>query len=142
MNDRYHVDFSMERMFLSLIFILRLLNYSLKDKKFVFLYPDKSQSRYAAHNGVFLTVQFEINARFRFSSKKTYIISFESYIIDHYNPLARITNLFLKPLLLCALIFIHEWRYLLLKFNSELNRFLRNFSWHIYILSEFLPEIC
>ena len=37
--------------------------------------------------------------------------------------------------------FIHKWRDLQFKVDSN-DRFLRNFSWQFYLLSEFLPEIC
>ena len=42
------------------------------------------------------------------------------------------------PLILCALIFIHEWRDLQFKVDSE---FFKNFSSQIYLLSEILPDL-
>ena len=38
--------------------------------------------------------------------------------------------------------FIHKWRDLQFKLDSERQISLRNFSWQFYLLSEFLPEIC
>ena len=38
--------------------------------------------------------------------------------------------------------FIHEWQGLQFKVDSERQMFLRNYSWQIYLISDFLPEIC
>ena len=57
------------------------------------------------------------------------------HIIDHFNPLVRITTQLLIPILLCALI---------LYMSAETYRFFcfETFYGFFYLSSEFLPEIC
>ena len=43
--------------------------------------------------------------------------------------------------MLCALIFITEWRDLQFKVDSEQQIFEKFFSWQFYLFSEFLPGI-
>ena len=45
------------------------------------------------------------------------------------------------PLMLCV-NFIHKWRDLQFKVESEWQIYLRTFSWQFYLLSEFLLEVC
>ena len=45
------------------------------------------------------------------------------------------------PFMLCALILYMSGGTYSLKSTSN-DRFSRNFSWHLYLFSEFLPEIC
>ena len=42
-----------------------------------------------------------------------------TYIIGHYNPLVRIIDLVSQPPIWCVLIFIHKWRDLQFKVDSE-----------------------
>ena len=65
------------------------------------------------------------------------------YIIGHYNPSHRISDLVSDTTYVVRANFIHKWRDLQFKVDSEQQIFSRNFSWQFYLLSEeFLPEIC
>ena len=64
------------------------------------------------------------------------------YSIGHYNPSVRIIDLASHTTYVVCANFIHKWRDLQFKVNSERQIFLRHFSWQFYMLSELLPEIC
>ena len=59
-----------------------------------------------------------------------------TYMIDHYTLLVRITIQFLTPLNVVCSGGTYSLK------STPNYRFLRNFSWKFYLLSEFLPEIC
>ena len=65
-----------------------------------------------------------------------------TYIIGHYNPLVRIIDLVSHNTYVVCVSFIHKWRDLQFKVDSEQQIFLRKFSWQFYLLAEFLPEFC
>ena len=54
-----------------------------------------------------------------------------TYIIGHYNPSVRITGLVSHTTYVVCVNFIHKWRDLQFKVDSERHIFLRNFSWHL-----------
>ena len=63
-------------------------------------------------------------------------------IIGHYNPSVRITGLVSHTTYVVCVNFIHKWRDLQFKIDSERKIFWETFLWQFYLLSEFLPEIC
>ena len=65
-----------------------------------------------------------------------------TYIVGHYNPSVRIFDLVSHTTYVVCVNFIHKWRDLQFKVDSERQIFLRNFPWQFYLLSVFLPEIC
>ena len=79
--------------------------------------------------------------------RKSYITGYPftyiyTYIIKHYNPSVRIIDPVSHTNYVVCVNFIHKWRDLQFKVDSEQQIFLRNFSWQFYLLSELLPEIC
>ena len=60
-----------------------------------------------------------------------YKINLHTYIIGHYNPSARIIDLVSNTTYVVCVNFIHKWRDLHFKVDSERQIFLRNFSWHL-----------
>ena len=65
-----------------------------------------------------------------------------THIIGHYNPSVRIIDLVSHTTYVVCVNFMHKWRDLQFKVDPERQIFLRKFSWHSYLLSEYLPEIC
>ena len=65
-----------------------------------------------------------------------------TYIIGHYNPSVRIIDLVSHTTYVVCVNFIHKWRDLQFKVDSERQICLRNFSWQFYLLSNILTEIC
>ena len=76
--------------------------------------------------------------------KKAVVIDthIHTYIIGHYNPSVSIIDLVSHTTYAACVNFIHKWRDLQFKADSERQIFLRNFSRQIYLLLEFFPEIC
>ena len=66
--------------------------------------------------------------------------TYNTYTIIRYKPSVKITPYFLTPLMLCVLIlYMSGGTY---SFRSALkDKFVRNFSWQIDLLSDVLPEI-
>ena len=54
-----------------------------------------------------------------------------TYIIGHYNPSVRIIDLVSHTTYVVCVNFMHKWRGLQFKVDSEQQIFLRNFSWHL-----------
>ena len=65
-----------------------------------------------------------------------------TYIIGHYNPSVRIIDLVSHATYVVCVNFIHQWRDLQFKVDSERQIFWETFHRNFYLLSEFLPEIC
>ena len=66
----------------------------------------------------------------------------DTYIIGPYNSSVRIIVLVSHTTYVLCFNFIHKWRDLKFKIDSEPEIFLKNFSWQFYLLLDFLPEIC
>ena len=56
-------------------------------------------------------------------------ILYTTYIIGHYNPSVRMIDLVSHTTYVVCVNFIHKWRQLQFKVDSERQIFLRNFSW-------------
>ena len=69
----------------------------------------------------------------------TYI---HTYIIGHYNPSVRIIELVSHTTYVVCVNFIHKWRDLQFKVDSERQIFWETFHGNFFLLSEFFPEIC
>ena len=67
---------------------------------------------------------------------------FQTYLIGHCNPSVRIIDLVSHTTYVVCVNFIDNWRDLQFLKSTPNDRFLRSFSWQIYLLSGFLPEIC
>ena len=65
-----------------------------------------------------------------------------TYIIGHYNPSVRIIDLVSHTTYVVSVNFIHKWRDLQFKVDSERQMFWETFHGNFYLISEFLPEIC
>ena len=66
-----------------------------------------------------------------------------TYIIGHYNPSVRIIDRVSHTTYVVCVNFIHKWRQLQFKGDSERQIFRETFHGNFYLLpSEFLPEIC
>ena len=65
-----------------------------------------------------------------------------TYIIDHYNPSVRIIDLVSHITYVVCVNFIHKWRDLQFKVDSERQIFWETFHGNFYLLSDILPEIC
>ena len=65
-----------------------------------------------------------------------------TYIIDHYKPSVRIIDLVSHTTYVMCVNFIHKWRYLQFKVDSERQIFWETFHDNFNLLSEFFPEIC
>ena len=65
-----------------------------------------------------------------------------TYIIGHYNPSVWIIDLVSHTTYVVCVYFIHKWRDLQFKVNSERQIFWETFHGNFYLLLEFLPEIC
>ena len=65
-----------------------------------------------------------------------------TYIISHYNPSVRIIDLVSHAAYIVCVNFIHKWRDLQFKVDSERQIFWETFHGSFNLLSEFLPEIC
>ena len=76
------------------------------------------------------------------ASVYTTIFFLHTYIIGHYNPSVRIIDLVSHTTYVKCVNFIHKWRDLQFKVDSERQIFWETFSWQFYLLSEFFPEIC
>ena len=57
--------------------------------------------------------------------------TYYTYIIGHYNPSVRVIDLVSHTTYVVCVNFIHKWRDLPFKVDSERQIFLRNFSWHL-----------
>ena len=68
--------------------------------------------------------------------------STQTYIIVHYNLSVRNIDLVSHTTNFVCVNFIHKWRELQFKVDSERQIYLKNFSWQLYLLLEFSPEIC
>ena len=66
----------------------------------------------------------------------------KTYIIGHYKPSVRISDLVSHTTYAVCVNFIHKWRDLQFKVDSERQIFWQAFHGNFYLLSEFLPEIC
>ena len=94
------------------------------------------------YNICFLTVHF-LFTKLKLRLIWIYICALNiSYIIGHYNPSVRITGLVSHTTYVVCVNFIHKWRDLQFKIDSERKIFWETFLWQFYLLSEFLPEIC
>ena len=65
-----------------------------------------------------------------------------TYIIGHYNPSVRIMDLVSPTTYVACVNFIHHWRDLQFKVDSERQIFWETSHGSFYLLSKFLPEIC
>ena len=66
-----------------------------------------------------------------------------TYIIGHHNPSVRIIDLVSHTTYVVCVNFIHKWRNLQFKVDSERQVFFwETFHGNFYLLSELLPEIC
>ena len=65
-----------------------------------------------------------------------------TFIIGDYNSSVRIIDLVSHTTYLVCVNFIHKWRDLQFKFDSEWQIFWETFHVNFILLSEFLPEIC
>ena len=65
-----------------------------------------------------------------------------TYIIGHYNPSVWIIDLVSHTTYVVCVNFIHKWRDLQFKVDSERHIIWETFHGNFYWLSEFLPEIC
>ena len=74
--------------------------------------------------------------------EKTKWIALTMYIIDPSNPPVRVIDLFSHTTYIVCVNFIHKWRDLQFKINSDWQIFWETFSSQFYLLSVFLPEIC
>ena len=63
-------------------------------------------------------------------SLRRYMNAYRTYVIGHYNPSVRIID------------FIHKWRDIQFKVDSERQIFEKLFMAIFYLLAEFLEEIC
>ena len=63
-------------------------------------------------------------------------------IIDHYNYSVRIIELVSYTTYAVCVNFIHKWRDLQFKVDSKQQIFLKTLLAILFLLSEFLPEIC
>ena len=70
------------------------------------------------------------------------LFSTYTYIIGHYNPSIRIIDLVSHTTYVVCINFIHKWRDLQFKVNSERKSSWETFHGSFNLLSEFLPEIC
>ena len=69
------------------------------------------------------------------------IVCMMTYIIGHYSPSVQgYWQRFLHHYYDVGINFIHKWRDLLYKIDTERQIFLKNFSWQFYLLLECLPE--
>ena len=64
------------------------------------------------------------------------MICIHTYIFRHYNPSVRIIDIVSRTTYVVCVNFIHKWRDLLFKVDSERENFLRNFSWQFYFYSQ------
>ena len=65
-----------------------------------------------------------------------------TYVIGHYNPSFKIIDLVSHTTYIVCVNFIHKWRNLQFKVDSERQIFWETFNGSFNLLSEFLPEIC
>ena len=70
------------------------------------------------------------------------ILCIHAYIHNcHYNLSVRIIDIVFRTTYVVRIHFIHKRRGLQFKVDRRTTDFLRNFSWQLYLLSEFLPVI-
>ena len=108
---------------------------------FVFKYKDTC----CIKNDHFITKTSFTLFTLHFICKNTKCTAFfcyiHTYIIGHYNSSVRIIDLVFHTTYVLCVNFIHKWRDLQFKINSE-RQFFGKLFMAFYLLSEFLPEIC
>ena len=62
--------------------------------------------------------------------------SYHTYIFGHYNPSVRIIDLVFHTTYVVCVNFIHKWRNLQFKVDSERQIFRETFSWQVFIYSQ------
>ena len=76
----------------------------------------------------------------KFPSFRLGLTSIDTYIIGHYNPPVRIIDLVSHTTYVVYVHFMHKWRDLHFKVDSEQQIYWETLQF--YLLSEFLPKIC